>query len=130
MFVFKQFALFYVFSVLHTILIKTNGDGNKLHLDALNSLVEANLLGLSSSDRTICNLSTFPCRQSDLKSRTQCGLVKPLCPVLEFSCRLCQFYLSTKSCRKTCQTSRKYCSSSGCSNEPAPEISQCKKMYY
>ena len=118
---FTQFTLFYFFSVLHTILIRTNSGGNKLHLDTINSLVEANQLGLSSKDPTICNLSTFPCQQSGLQPRTLCGLIKPMCPILKLSCRVCQFYLSTKSCRKTCQTSGKYCSSSGCNSDPAPE---------
>ena len=103
--------------------MKTNSGGNKLHLDKLNSLVEANQLGLSSRNHTICNLSTFPCQQSDLQSRTLCGLIKPMCPVLKISCQLCQFYLSAKSCTKTCQTSRKYCSSSVCNSEAAPENS-------
>ena len=102
----------------------------------LNYLVQANQLGLSSTDVTICNLSTFQCKQSDLQPRTQCGLVKPLCPVLKFSCRLCKFYLSKKSCKKTCQTSEKYCGISGCSSssisistptEPAIEITDDSK---
>ena len=93
-----------------TIFMKTNS-GN-----FLNYLVEANQLGLSSRNPTICSLSNFPCQKSDLQHRTLCGIVKPICPVLKFSCRLCKFYLSTKSCRKTCQTSEKFCGSSGCSN--------------
>ena len=130
----KFAILFYVFSVLHRIL-KTNGGGNKLHLNALNFLIEANQLGLLSNDPTICNLSTFPCQRSNLQPQTLCGIIKPMCPVLKLSCRVCKFYLSTKSCRKTCQTSKKYCSSSGCSTEPPlTEISdgnyQCKKIYY
>ena len=115
-------------SILETILIEVN-HGNKLHLHTLHQIVAANQLGISgSNDPTICNLSTFPCQQSDLQSRNLCGLVKPLCPVLKFSCSLCQFYLSTKTCKKTCQKYEKYCGSSGCSDsstmpsEPATEI--------
>ena len=67
----------------------------------------------------------------ELQPRTHCELVKPLCPVLKFKCRLCRFYWSTKSCRKTCETSEKYCGSSGCSvsstipssSEPPSDIS-------
>ena len=55
-------------------------------------------------------------KQNDMQSRTQCGLIKPLCPVLKFSCSLCQFYLSTKTCRKTCQISGKYCEGNDCSS--------------
>ena len=109
----------HVFSVLHAILAKING-GNTLHPDTLNYLAEANQLGLSSSDLTVCSLSTFPCQKTNLQPRTLCGLVKPMCPVLIFSCRLCKFYLSTKSCRKTCRTSEKFCGSSGCSNSSTP----------
>ena len=90
--------------------MKSNG-GN-----ILNYLVKANQLGLSSTDATICNFSSFQCKQRDLQPRTLCGVVKPICPVLKFSCRLCNFYLSSKSCRKTCQTFEKYCGSSGCNS--------------
>ena len=103
--------------------MKSNG-GN-----ILNYLVKANQLGLSSTDATICNFSSFQCKQRDLQPRTLCGVVKPICPVLKFSCRLCNFYLSSKSCRKTCQTFEKYCGSSECSSssisiptEPSTEI--------
>ena len=53
-----------------------------------------------------------------------------------FSCSLCKFYLSSKSCKKTCQTSEKYCGISGCSSssisistptEPAIEITDDSK---
>ena len=94
-------------------LVKTNG-GNTLHPDTLNYLAHANQLGLSSSSNlTVCS---FPCQRSNLQPRTLCSLIKPICPVLKFTCRLCKFYFSTKSCRKTCQTSEKFCGSSGCDN--------------
>ena len=79
----------------------------------------ASQLSISSNNPTICNPSTFQCQQRDLQSRTQCGIVKPLCPVLKFSCSLCNFYLSTKTCKRICQKYKKYCgSSSGCSSSP------------
>ena len=117
---FKKLVLLYFFSsVLHSILIETSQSKN---LEILNHLTAAYQLGLSSSDPTICNHSTFPCQESNLQSRTQCGLIKPLCPVLKFACSLCRFYLSTKTCRKTCQISGKYCGSSGCGSS-STEIS-------
>ena len=54
--------------------------------------------------------------QSDLQSSTICGLITPVCPVLKFACSRCQYFLSTKTCKKTCQTSGKYCGSDGCSS--------------
>ena len=110
-----NYFLYNNFSVLQTILIKINY-GKKIHIDNIIFIVEAHQLGLKYGDPTICNLSTFPCQQSDFQQRTLCGLVKPLCPVLKFTCRLCKFYLPKHSCRKTCQTYEKYCSSSGCSS--------------
>ena len=111
--------LFYDFSILHTVLINTNV-GKGLHIDNINFLAEAHQLGLKSIDPTICNLSTFPCQQRDLQPRTLCGLMKPICPVLKFSCRLCKVYLSSKSCRKTCKTYKKYCSSECSSVSSSP----------
>ena len=121
-FVKKLHYLFHDFSILHTILINTHV-GKELHKDNLYFLAEAHQLGLKSIDPTICNLSTFPCQQRDLQPRTLCGLMKPICPVLKFSCRLCKFYLSSKSCRKTCKTYKKYCSSE-CSSSSSSSSDQ------
>ena len=103
----------------------------------LNYLVKANQLGLSSTDATICNFSTFQCKQRDLQPRTLCGIVKPICPVLKFSCQFCKFYLSSKSCRKTCQIFGKYCGSSECSSSsisiptvPSTEITDNSKSKF
>ena len=116
---FTQFALFCFFSILHTILIQTDGGGNKLNLNTLNSIVEANQFGMASRDSRICN--HYNCQHSDLQPRSLCSFIKPMCPILRFSCRLCKFYLPGKTCTKTCQTSRKYCGSAGCMIESAPE---------
>ena len=110
----------FFFSILHSILIRTNG-GNTLH--TLKYLVEANQLGLKSSNPKICSLSNVSCLKSDLQQRTLCGIIKPICPVLKFSCRLCKFYLSTK-CRKTCQTYENFCGNSGCSNSSTISLSR------
>ena len=51
--------------------------------------------------------------KSNLQPKTICGIIKPICPALTVSCRLCKqstYFSSTKSCQKTCQTSKQYCS--------------------
>ena len=93
----------------------------------LYQILAAYQLGHSSDDPTICNYSTFQCQQSHIQSRTICGLVKPLCPILRFSCSLCRFYLSTKSCKKTCQKYDKYCGSSECNSSTMPSEPVGKK---
>ena len=110
-----MFTFIFHSSVLYSILLELDRS-RTLHLETLHYLVDANQLGLLSNDPIICNFLSFPCHQRDLQSRTVCGLVKPLCPVLKFTCQLCRYYLSTKSCRKTCQTAGKYCGSSGCNS--------------
>ena len=105
-------------------LVKTNEGNSTLHPDTLNYLAHANQLGLSatSSNLTVCS---FPCQKSSLQPRTLCGLIKPMCPVLKFTCRLCKFYLPITSCTKACKTSKKFCAKSGC-NDFSPNVDSKK----
>ena len=109
-------------------LVKTNEGNSTLHPDTLNYLAHANQLGLSatSSNLSVCS---FPCQKSYLQPRTLCGLIKPMCPVLKFTCRLCKFYLPITSCTKACKTSKKFCAKSGC-NDFSPNVDGKKITSY